>query len=172
MMRIETCDRSTRAGVVGFIVLLAVLFALSAWTLEVPSLPSSSVDLLKSHARFLASEKLMGRGVDTPGIVLARDYIAAELAKVGLQPGGDNGTYLQRFEVVTGMRVKQPTSLTLNHQPALRLNQDWTPLGFSTSNKVEAEVVFAGYGITAKDYGYDDYEDIDVKGKIVIVLRY
>jgi Peptidase family M28/PDZ domain/PA domain len=171
-MKIENSHKSARAGVVAFIMLLAVLFALSAWTLEVPSLSPASVDLLKSHARFLASEKLAGRGVDTPGIVLARDYIAAEFAKVGLQPGGDKGTYLQRFEVVTGLRVKQPTSLTLNNQPALRLNQDWTPLGFSTSNKVEAEVVFAGYGITAKDYGYDDYEDIDVKGKIVIVLRY
>ena len=171
-MRIEKYDRSTRAGVVGLITSLAVLFALSAWTLEVPPLSPSSIDLLKNHTRFLASEKLTGRGVDTPGILLARDYIAGELAKLGLQPGGDNGTYLQRFEVVTGLRVKQPSSLTLDNQPTLRLNQDWTPLGFSTSNEVEAEVVFAGYGITAKDYGYDDYEGIDVKGKIVILLRY
>jgi aminopeptidase YwaD len=171
-MRIKSCDRSARAGIIGLIVLLAVLFALSAWTLELPSLSPSSVDLLKSHVRFLASEKLTGRGVDTAGILLARDYIADEFAKLGLRPGGDNGTYLQRFEVITGVTIKQSSSLTLNSQSALRLNQDWTPLSFSSSDKVEAEVVFAGYGITAKDYGYDDYEDIDVKGKIVIVLRY
>ncbi len=162
---------STRARALGLFVSLGLLFAFSAWPLEIPSL-TSSVDVLKGHARFLASDKLTGRGIDTPGIRLARDYIAGEFAKLGLQPGGDNGSYLQSFEVATGVRVKQPTSLTLGNQPALTLKQDWTPLGFSVSKKVETQVVFAGYGITVKDYGYDDYRDIDAKGKIVIVLRY
>jgi aminopeptidase YwaD len=164
------CD-STRAGLVGLLVCLGLLFTFSAWPLEIP-FSTSGLDVLKSHARFLASEKLTGRGIGTPGITLARDYIAAEFAKLGLQPGGDNGSYLQSFEVATGIRVRQPTSLTLGHQPALTLNQDWTPLGFSASKKLEADVVFAGYGITVKEYGYDDYRDIDAKGKIVIVLRY
>ena len=171
-MRIANHYKPARAGVVGLIVSLTVLLAFSAWTLEVPSLSSSSIEILKNHVRFLASERLTGRGVDTPGILLARDYIAGEFGKAGLQPGGDNGTYLQRFEVVTGVRVRQPASLTLGNQSALTLNQDWIPLGFSASKKVEGEVVFAGYGVTVKDYGYDDYRDIDVKGKIVIVLRY
>lgn len=172
-MRIPAHYKSWRAGVLGLVAAIAVLFAFSAWTLEdAPSLFPSSVEVLKNHARFLASEKLNGRALDTPGIALARDYIASEFARLGLQPGGDNGTYLQRFEVATGVRVKQPASLMLDNRPALTLGQDWTPLGFSASGKVEAEVVFAGYGITAKDYGYDDYKDIDVKGKIVIVMRY
>jgi hypothetical protein len=147
------------------------LFAFSAWPLEIPSL-TSSVDVLKSHARFLASEKLTGRGIDTPGIRLARDYIAGEFARLGLQPGGDNGSYLQSFKVPTGVSVKQPTSLTLGDKPALTLNKDWIPLGFSASKRIEAPVVFAGYGITVKEYDYDDYAEIDAKGKIVIVLRY
>ena len=162
---------SRRAPALGLFVSLSLLFAFSAWPLEIPSL-TSSVDVLKGHARFLASDKLTGRGIDTPGIRLARDYIAGEFAKLGLQPGGENGGYLQSFEVATGVRVNQPTSLTLDNGPALTLNQDWTPLGFSASKKVEAPVVFAGYGITIKEYGYDDYRDIDAKGKIVIVLRY
>jgi hypothetical protein len=170
-MRISDHYNSTRARVLGLFVSLGLLFAFSAWPLEIPSL-TSSIDVLKSHARFLASEKLTGRGIDTPGIRLARDYIAGEFARLGLQPGGDNGSYLQSFEVATGVRVEQPTSLTLGNEAALTLNQDWTPLGFSASKKVEAQVVFAGYGITAKDYGYDDYAGIDAKGKIVIVLRY
>jgi aminopeptidase YwaD len=171
-MRIDNRYRSARAGVTAIVVILAVLSALSAWTLELPSLANSSIEVLREHARFLASEKLTGRGVDTPGIVLARDYVAAEFAKIGLQPGGDNGTYLQRFEVVTGVKIRPPASLIFGEELALTLNQDWTPLGFSASNKVEAEVVFAGYGITATHYGYDDYGAIDAKGKIVIVLRY
>jgi aminopeptidase YwaD len=170
-MRISNHYDSTRARVLLLFVCLNLLFAFSAWPLEIPSL-TSSVDVLRSHARFLASEKLTGRGIDTPGIRLARAYIAGEFARLGLQPGGDNGSYLQSFKVPTGVSVKQPTSLTLGDKQALTLNQDWTPLGFSASKKIEAPVVFAGYGITVKGYDYDDYADIDAKGKIVIVLRY
>ena len=167
---LNRCD-SARARVVGLLVCLGLLFTFPAWPLDIPY-PTSGLDVLTNHARFLASEKLAGRGIDTPGIRMARDYIAAEFARLGLEPGGDNGSYLQSFEVATGVRVKPPTSLMLGDQPALALDQDWTPLSFSASRKVEAQVVFAGYGITAKEYGYDDYEGIDAKGKIVIVLRY
>ena len=168
----RTYDRSARAAGAALVVALAVLFALSAWTVELPSPSSSRLDRLRNHASYLASEQLTGRGIDTPGIELARDYIAVEFAKYGLRPAGANGSYLQKFEVLTGVAVKQPSGLTLDNQAQLALDQDWTPLGFSASGKVAADVVFAGYGITAKDYGYDDYEGIDVKGKIVIVLRY
>ena len=170
-MRFSKYYDLTRARVLGIFVGLGLLFAFSAWPLEIPSL-TSSINVLTTHTSFLASDKLTGRGIDTPGIRLARDYIAGEFARLGLQPGGDNGSYLQSFEVATGVRVNQPTSLTLDNRPALTLNQEWTPLGFSASKKVEAPVVFAGYGITIKEYGYDDYQDIDAKGKIVLVLRY
>lgn len=173
MRSAEYCKyKSPRAGVAAFVASLAVLFALSAWSFEIPSFSSSRVEVLRDHVRYLASEELTGRGIETPGIELARAYIAGEFTKYGLRPGGDNGTYLQSFEVVTGVAVKQPASLTLGNQTALTLNQDWTPLGFSASAKVAGEVAFAGYGITAKNYGYDDYDGIDVNGKIVVVLRY
>ncbi|HXV82600.1 MAG TPA: M20/M25/M40 family metallo-hydrolase, partial [Candidatus Binatia bacterium] len=116
--------------------------------------------------------ELTGRGVETPGIKLARDYIVQEFSAYGLRPGGDNGTYLQGFETATGVTVKQPTSFALGDRPSLRLNEDWIPLGFSGSGRVEADAVFVGYGITAKEYSYDDYAGIDAKGKIALVLRY
>ncbi|HSE88257.1 MAG TPA: M20/M25/M40 family metallo-hydrolase [Candidatus Binatia bacterium] len=165
----HNCARA-RAGVITLT--LAVLFAFSAWTFEIPSLSQPRVDALRDHVRYLASEELTGRGVDTPGIKLARDYIAREFAQYGLRPGGDSGSYLQGFDVATGVTVKQPTRIALGEQPPLRLNEDWSPLGLSGSGKTEAEIVFAGYGITAKEYGYDDYAGIDAKGKIVLVLRY
>jgi aminopeptidase YwaD len=171
VMRMSKHYGSTRTRVVELFVSIGLLCAFTAWPFEIPSL-TSSVEVVKTHARFLASEKLTGRGIDTPGISFARNYIAGEFTRLGLQPGGDNGSYLQSFEVAAGVRVKHPTSLTLDNQPALTLNQDWTPLGFSASKKVEGPVVFAGYGITAKDYGYDDYQGIDANGKLVIVLRY
>ena len=149
---------------------LVLLTRLYASALEIPA-PSTAPDSLRAHARYLASDELTGRGVDTAGIKLARDYIAREFARYGLRPGGDNGGYLQSFDVVTGVRVTQPAQLSVGGAP-LALHDDWVPLGFSASGKAEGELVFAGYGITAKDYGYDDYEGIDVKGKIVIVLRY
>jgi len=161
-----------RSRLAGFVLCLVVLGGLSAWALETPSLLPSASDAIAKHARFLASNELTGRGVDTPGIKLARDYIAREFASYGLRPGGDNGTYFQSFEVATGVTVKQPTLLNLGGDTLLTLNEQWTPLGSSASGSVAADLVFAGYGITAKDYGYDDYAGIEVKGKIVLVLRY
>ena len=114
----------------------------------------------------------MGRGVDTGGIKLARDYIAQEFTKDGLKVGGDKESYFQSFSVVTGVDVKQPSKLVRGQSQPLKLNEDWIPLGLSASAGAAAEVVFAGYGITAKDYGYDDYAGIDVKDKIVLILRY
>ncbi|MGZ8529503.1 MAG: M28 family peptidase [Candidatus Binatia bacterium] len=131
----------------------------------------TAADELAAHAKFLAAPERSGRGVGTPGIAAARDYIAAEFAKYGLLPGGDNNSYLQSFAVAVGVQVKEPSSLILGREP-VRLHEDWLPLGLSSSGKIEGEAVFAGYGITAQDYGYDDYAGIDVKGKIVVVLRY
>jgi hypothetical protein len=161
-----------RSRITGFVCALFTLFWLSAWAFEIPSPLSSATDALRERVRYLASDELTGRGVDTPGIKLARDYIAREFARDGLLPGGDNGTYFQSFDAATGVVVKQPTTLTLGNDSTVALNEDWTPLGLSASGRVESEVVFAGYGITVKDYGYDDYAGIDAKGKIVIVLRY
>jgi Zn-dependent M28 family amino/carboxypeptidase len=145
--------------------------ALNGWTLAARTGAPSITHDLAADAKFLASEQLMGRGVGTPGIDRARDYIAAKFAAFGLQPAGDNGGYLQSFDVAVGVSVKPPTELRLGSQ-ALAINEEWVPLGLSASGKATAELVFVGYGITAKEHGYDDYEGIDVKGKVVLVMRY
>ena len=146
--------------------------ALTAWSAGIPPQTQGAISDLEQHAKYLAAQKLTGRGVDTPGIKLARDYIAAEFAKYGLRPDGDDGSYFQGFDVAVGVTVKEPSSLRLAAEIPLVRSEDWVPLGLSTSNKVESEMVFVGYGVSAKDYGYDDYADVDVRGKIVLVLRY
>ena len=161
-----------RSGIAPLAVGLTLVLVICAWANEVPSLSSAAGDVLQSRVRYLASDELTGRGVDTPGIRLARDYISRQFASLGLVPGGDDGTYLQAFSVTTGVTVKQPTSLLLNDREPLALHSDWTPLGLSASGRAEGEMIFAGYGITTKDYGYDDYAGIDARGKIVLVLRY
>src|SRR5919106_5211025 len=93
---------------------LTIAVVLSGWPLELVAQAPSATDELLRHAKYLASEELAGRGVDTPGIRLARDYIAGEFAKYGLLPGGDKGTYFQSFDVTTGVAVKSPTALALN----------------------------------------------------------
>ena len=150
---------------------LFVLFLLAGWTPKVPSSADSSAAELTGHVRFLSSDELMGRGVDTAGIQQARDYIGEQFKKYGLLPGGDGATYFQGVEVVTGAKLKEGSELTIAD---LRLIPDrqWAPLGFSASGKADGELVFVGYGITAEDYGYDDYAGADVKGKIAVVLRY
>ena len=145
---------------------------LTAWIGGPPAQAQSPTNDLEQHVQYLASEKLTGRGVDTPGIKLARDYLAAEFAKYGLKPAGDGAGYFQGFDVAVGVTVKEPSSLKLAAESPLSLNQQWIPLGLSASDKAESEVVFVGYGVTAKEYGYDDYEGVDVKDKIVLVLRY
>jgi hypothetical protein len=159
-----------RSWLAGLTLGCAIVAALSGWSQEPPAL-SATEELLR-HAKYLAAPELTGRGVDTPGIKLARDYIAAEFAKSGLQPGGENGGYLQDFDVAVGVSVEQPSVLTLGGGQRLALDEDWTPLGLSANGSAEAPLVFAGYGITAKDSNYDDYAGLDVKGKVVVVLRY
>src|SRR6266540_6651900 len=102
-----------RTLLIGLIFGLMIAVALSGWTLELVAQIPSATDELRRHAKYLASEELTGRGVDTPGIRLARDYIAGEFVRYGLQPGGDSGGYLQGFDGAIGVTVKQPSSLVL-----------------------------------------------------------
>jgi hypothetical protein len=145
--------------------------ALTGWTLAARTAAPQATHDLAAHAKFLASEELAGRGVGTPEIDRARDYIAAKFVASGLRPGGDDGGYLQNFDVAVGVTVNPPTEMRFGSH-GLALNREWVPLGFSASGSAVAELVFVGYGITAKEHGYDDYEGVDVKGKVVLVLRY
>jgi len=151
---------------------LLVLAVLAAWARAAEVAAPDAAAELRRHVRYLASPELTGRGVDTPGIDLARDYIAAEFARAGLKAGGDNAGFFQSFEVAVGVAVSEPSSLTLGGEPPLQPHGAWIPLGLSKSGKAQAPIVFAGYGITAKEYGYDDYAAVDARGKIVLVLRY
>lgn len=125
--------------------------------------------------RYLASPEMRGRGSGMPELNEAADYIASRFRELGLQPSGDQGTFLQPFEVTTGaslgdgnsMRVERPRGVS-----TLEVGKDYVPINFSGSGEVEGEVVFAGYGASAEELGYDDYFHFDVTGKIVLVLRY
>jgi hypothetical protein len=122
----------------------------------------------------LSAPEMEGRGAGTKGIERAAHLIEQRYKSLGLQPAGTNG-YFQPFTLITGAELKDKNDLHVQQGTAkteLKLNQDFVPFSFSTSGSVSGPVVFAGYGASAPEFGYDDYAGIDVKDKIVVLLRY
>ncbi len=128
---------------------------------------------VRLYERTLADPKWEGRGIGTAGIDSAADWIAARMQAAGLQPGGDDRTWFQPFDVTTGVIAQAPCVLETGAGKAasrFELGVSLEPLGFSTNGSSRSRVVFAGYGITAPGYRYDDYAGLDVKDAIVLVL--
>ncbi len=123
------------------------------------------------HIKVLSSPAFEGRGVDTDGINRAARYIADHFRRLGLQPGGDDGTYFQKFERVVKRSPGQHTLLSALGK-TLTVGDDLAILPWSGSGSASAEVVFVGYGITDTKNAWDDYAGLEVKGRIVVVLRY
>jgi aminopeptidase YwaD len=158
-----------------FTSLLTVLVVL-AFVVEAQSIRSSQVTIeeLRQHVRYLASDELEGRRAGTSGSALAERYLASEFQRYGLKPAGDNGSFLQKFEFVAEVKLGR-NALTASDKLSKKsfvIDKDFRPFGFSMSGSVSGEVVFAGYGISAPQLQYDDYHGIDVKNKVVLVLRY
>lgn len=151
------------------------LVAWFAWSLVVAFPSAAPAAVLPDSAwqmdvvRQLADPKLEGRGVGTAGLERAATLVERWMGEMGLKPAGDDGGWSQWFEVTTGAEVTRPTSLTLRGR-VLEAGADFQPLGFSTSGTLTAPVVFAGYGITAPGYDYDDYANLDARGRVVLVL--
>ena len=101
--------------------------------------------------------------------------MADSYRKAGLLPGGEKGTYFQTFDFVDGVDLGPRNSLSTRGAGEVgrtwRLEEEFHPLDFSASGQADGEVVFGGYGIVSTDLGWDDYAGIDVKGKVVLVLR-
>jgi hypothetical protein len=115
-----------------------------------------------------------GRGAGTRGIGRVANLIEQRYKTLGLQPAGSK-SYFQPFTVITGAKLKDGNRLEVDDgktKQELKLNQDFVPLSFSASGEVAGPVAFAGYGATAPEFGYDDYAHLDVRDKIVVILRY
>ncbi len=138
-------------------------------------LPSADAERYRAHVAILADPGMEGRGAGTQGLLRARDYIADQFRKLGLEPAGENGTFFQAFTVTTGADLGPENRLAARldgDEHSLVPGRDYLPLSFSSNGQVTAPVVFAGYGISADEFNYDDFSGLDVRGKIVIVLRY
>jgi hypothetical protein len=196
-MQLRQWRMLTTATVLGLIVVLGTRTTADELKANAKAVAESEARL-KRDVTYLASDELEGRGPTTKGLVLAGDYVANEFKKAGLKPGGVDGTYFQPFKVM-GAKQDAPARFSLKSPTGVELRlsaKDFSALGISGSGQAKAELVFAGYGITGeiklskppkpkeesamgdtkpeqKDdkYLYDDYEGVDVAGKIVVVLR-
>src|SRR5262245_8517608 len=125
---------------------------------------------LQADLKFLCSDKLAGRLSLQSGSELAAKYIAAEFRKAGLKPAG--GEMLQKFPLVSYEPDRRRTTMRLMSGGTSEAFQYGSQFrgGSPREVSVRAPVVFAGYGITAPEYRYDDYAQVDASGKIVLIF--
>jgi Peptidase family M28/PDZ domain/PA domain len=150
------------------IVALALLAASSTTT------PQADQTRYLADVKALASPEMEGRGDGSKGLTRAEHLIEKRYKELHLDPAGVNG-YSQPFSVITGARLKNDNRCSVEEggsKKDLKVEQDFVPFSFSSSEKLDAPLVFAGYGATADEFHYDDYAGLDVKDKIVLVLRY
>jgi hypothetical protein len=180
-----TRDALVRRPLLGAALALLLLIAPASRT-RAQALPADVPFVAPAEARlradvtYLAADERGGRGVGTSGIDDAADYIANVFRELGLKPTADADGYFQEFSIRGEAALVQPTTLELelpDGDPITgELDATFSPLAIGAAGKLEdAPLVFAGFGITAKDGGakidYDDYKDLDVKDKVVLILR-
>lgn len=142
--------------------------------------PENAIDTisasdLRAHVEVLASDEYEGRGTLEPGYEKAAKYLAAQMLSFGLAalPGQDS--LLVSYELDRRGFDPEHTSLSIaagGDTQVIALGDTGIPFDFSDDESLDADIVFAGYGISAPEMGYDDYEGLDVKGKWVLVLRH
>ncbi len=150
-----------------------VLFTTAVWPAADLPAPRFDPQRYLAHVKYLASPDMKGRGSGTPELNKAADYIARQFKAAGLKPI-DGKSYYQTFNVTSSARLGKRNQLSymLGDKKTSAKSAQFSPLNFSSSGEFSGQVVFAGYGITAREYSYDDYTSIDVKDKFVIVLRH
>jgi hypothetical protein len=132
---------------------------------------------IKAHVAYLASDALLGRKPGKPGYQMAVDYVIKEYKSMGILPAGENGGYTQKIVLRNSKLVKEKTSLNFAQNDGsskkLTLGEDY--LFYANPERAivdfNAPLVFVGSGIDAPELGFNDYKNIDVKGKICVILQ-
>src|ERR1700736_4962711 len=159
-----------------FVILLATTIAGLAGDPEDklrPSLEAISPDGLLAHIKMLSSDEFEGRAPGTKGEELSVNYITEQFKRIGLKPGNPDGSYAQEVPLA---------GITSNPQMAFDVGGNVMQLKFPDDfvassarlqeniNVPKSDIVFVGYGIVAPEYGWDDYKDVDVRGKTLLML--
>ena len=156
---------------------LLLLVAVALLVAAPASTQTSTASKTRAHVEVLASDRLEGRMAGSPGERLAADYIAAQLAQLGARPLPGHRDMFETFEFTAGSRDGgSRLSFTIGGGPGLDFDApEVQALSFSDDGEVSGPLVFAGYGLIVPEsqgYAYDSYATLDVKDKVVVVLRY
>lgn len=153
-----------------------VAFALLGMALVVPVFADAKTETqtrLLNDIQLLASDDLQGRGVGTDGLNVAADFIRKEFAKAGLDVSPVNGKAFQPFTMVTGAKLGSPNTLQFSGPDGktidLKLDTDFKTCSFGGAGSFSGEIVFCGYGVDDKKY--NDFTGVDLKDKIVLIMR-
>ncbi|MGH9947691.1 MAG: M28 family peptidase [Pyrinomonadaceae bacterium] len=160
------------------LLLLSNGFVVAAQSRAIPENLAFSIEQIQGerilkNTKILASNEFEGRAPGSRGEILTVDHIAKQFREAGAMPGNPNGTFFQKAPMI-GYESKPLIALTANGKPIkISFMEDFVhdvPRLRSKVNIDISDVVFAGYGIVAPQYGWDDYKDTDVKNKLVVVL--
>ena len=140
-----------------------------------PSMPAIDPNAILQHIKVIADDKFQGRAPGGPGEDLTVNYLTSQFKEMGLKPGNPDGTYVQKVPLVgiTGAEASPLTFTKAGQKLTLRWKDDvvaWTKHVADRASIDHSDVVFCGYGVEAPEYGWDDFKDVDVKGKTIVVL--
>jgi Zn-dependent M28 family amino/carboxypeptidase len=156
------------------IALLMMVFVTAAFA-DKSAAPKFDPEKIRAHVKYLASDELEGRGMNQKGGDLAAEYIAAQFNSYGLKPAGENGTYFQKVPMVA-VKTLADTTFALAPQSGsalvLKALDDYVTTNErqTESAKIDAPIVFVGYGISAPEYKWDDYKGYDLEGKVALLF--
>ena len=140
---------------------------------DAPKTNNAAEAALLKHIQVLASDEFEGRGPGTPGEEKSVAYIVDQLKAIGLKPGNPDGTYLQQVPLI-GFQTRASALIRVGDIAfPLTTLDDWVGVSRRQVPEVKIpanDIVFVGYGVVAPEYGWDDYKDVDVKGKTIIML--
>ena len=179
MIRMKFKSKSER--VVRLLYLILALCLLPSLVLSLSreqvsiGLGSIQSERIRATLSFLASEHFKGRGTGTPEAGLTAAYIASVFQRNGLHPlEKDNHLFVQSFELCQALPQEQSLveleNPDGNSKMSFKFREEFLPAPWGPDASAYGEVVFAGYGITAKEHQYDDYAELDVAGKIAVIL--
>jgi Zn-dependent M28 family amino/carboxypeptidase len=145
-----------------------------------PHVPLAELVTIDPHAilertKVLSSDEYEGRGPGTTGEDMTVRYLEDEFRKLGLEPGNTDGTFIQKVPLVgiTGTQGRPLTIAKGAKQQTFAWKDEvvaWTKRVADSASIDKSELVFAGYGVEAPEFNWDDFKDVDVKGKTIIVL--
>jgi Zn-dependent M28 family amino/carboxypeptidase len=138
-------------------------------------MPAFDAAPMLEHIKVLSSDEFEGRGPGSKGEELTATYLEEQFKKLGLQPGNPDGTYVQGLPLVgiTATNTRPLTIAGASRKATFKWSDDvvaWTKRVTDTASIADSDLVFVGYGVTAPEYEWDDFKDLDVRGKTLIVL--